>query len=150
MNVSKDIERLRFTITQGNKPNANDAKALNGVIDWVERQRSENVKNGHLFAKAFLSLYAKHLFETDGNYQLSLERATETLKKPLNEVFVLFHDAINDIHRNNALDFWKENPDSEVLYKAAIKSLDEHWSLRATTDRLNELIADMINLYKDA
>ena len=150
MNVTKDIERLKFTITKGNRPNANDAKALNGIIEWVSRQRSENVRNGHLFAKMFLSVYAGHLEKTNGNYQLSLERCTETLKMPLEEVYVLFHQALNEIHRGNILDFWKDNPYDKTIEAQAIKSLEDNWSLQATTDRLNELIADMINLYKDA
>lgn len=150
MNVTKDIERLRFTITNQNKPNANDATALNGIIDWVERQRSENVRNGHLFAKVFLELYALQLSKTSANYQLSIDNVTDLLKKPLEVVYVEFHNALNEIHRGNILDFWKDNPYDKTIEAQAIKSLEDNWSLQATTDRLNELIADMINLYKDA
>lgn len=150
MNVTKDIERLRFTITNQNKPNANDATALNGIIDWVERQRSENVRNGHLFAKVFLELYALQLSKTSANYQLSIDNVTDLLKKPLEVVYVEFHNALNEIHRGNILDFWKDNPYHKPTEDAAIESLNENWSLQATTDRLNDLIADMINLYKDA
>ena len=150
MNVTKDIERLKFTITKQNRPNANDANALNGIIDWVERQRSENVRNGHLFAKVFLELYALQLLKTDGNYQLSIDNVSDLLKTPLEQVYVDFHKELNTIHSRNILEFWKDNPEDKKLKEAAIKSLDDNWSLQATTDRLNELIADMINLYKDA
>lgn len=150
MNVNQDIERLKFTITNQNRPNANDAKALNGIIDWVTRQREENLKSGHLFGKMFLHVYASQLQSTSGNYQLALDRCADILKMPLESVYVDFHESLNDVHRGNILDFWKENKHDKGLEEAAVKSLEENWSIEQTTDRLNELIGDMINLYQNA
>ena len=55
--IQKQIDRLKFTFSKGNKPNATDFEALNGIIEYVNSEKERERNNNHLFAKIFLSQF---------------------------------------------------------------------------------------------
>lgn len=65
----KAINRLAYTISKGNKPNANDAAALNEIIDYVNKEKERELDNNMLFAKLYINAFKNSLIKNKGNYK---------------------------------------------------------------------------------
>lgn len=65
----KAINRLAYTISKGNKPNANDVKALNEIIEYVNKEKERELDNNMLFAKLYVNAFKNSLIKNEGNYK---------------------------------------------------------------------------------
>ena len=83
--IEKDIRRLAFTISKGNKPNESDIQALNGVIKYVNDEKERTLNNYHLFARMYISQFKNVLIKSGGNYQLSAKSILDVVQIDLND-----------------------------------------------------------------
>jgi len=133
MKLSDAIKRLRFTISKQNKPNQNDAEALNEILNILNLEQQKTNQENLLFAK----LYAFTLYEllhhyTDidfANKQLNtilsepIEIRIENLKRSLK-----FMELQNYFKQKKILDpFLKEKTTDELeeLHERYKKQLPE-------------------------
>jgi hypothetical protein len=95
--IQKQIDRLKYTFTKGNKPNATDIEALNGIIKYVNSEKERELNNNHLFAKLFLSDFKNDFIKNEGNYQYNIDSLRMILKKPLETHYEDVFNEMNEI-----------------------------------------------------
>ena len=83
--ISKDIDRLKYTFSKGNKINQNDIEALNGFIEYVNKEKERELNNHHLFAKLYVNAFKDILIRSEGNYQLASKSLLGVVRIDLND-----------------------------------------------------------------
>ncbi len=136
--VKKDLERLKFTISKGNKPNKNDIDALNGIIEYVNNERDRELNNYQLFAKLFLNVFKNDIIKSKGNYQLALKNATDVLKIDLYSHLEAFTREINQIWLEKAVNNNEINNNFNY----------PKWDIEETKNRLNDIVLNLIEDFK--
>lgn len=53
MKLSQAVNRLKFTISKNNKPNAEDVVALNKILEHLQKTQEETTQENLLFAKLY-------------------------------------------------------------------------------------------------
>jgi len=135
--IDKDIERLKYTITQGNKPNENDIKALNSVIGYVNLEKDRTISKNILLSKLIINVLKNDIIKSKGNYQLSIKTLKSILRISLEAHYEAFKDEINQIWLDNYI---KEGED--------IKDFNyPKWNLSQTKASINNLITTFVDNY---
>ena len=143
--IDKAFNRLgwRFTSSKPFSPNDNDIDALNCIINWVNRQTSQTIKNNQLFAK----LYIYHLNQTIRYFESTV--FNDIPQKDLNRLLDLplanFYNAFHKELQSNNVTRVVENgniPKDEVL-----KELQEKYTLEEVTEQLDKMINEALNRY---
>lgn len=80
MKTKEAINRLRYTISNSNKPNSTDKLALNSVMEYINKSEQKAIQDNMLFAK----LYAYVLHDLTAHFM-----DVEFANKKLNEQFSL-------------------------------------------------------------
>lgn len=83
MKIQEAIKRLSFTISKQNKPNANDAEALNSIIEFMNLSSKSVVKENELTAKLFCFVLKDFMFHYKNVNFASKIINKEILSKPL-------------------------------------------------------------------
>jgi len=81
--VKDAIKRLSFTISKQNKPNSNDADALNSIIEFVNNSNKQVVKENELTAKLFCFILKEFAFHYKDVNIASKQINKDILSKPL-------------------------------------------------------------------
>lgn len=125
--ITDAIKRLKYTISNKNKPNGTDAEALNHVLKHISEIQQANVNSNLLFAK----LFALYLTKTNRNIQ-SIDEAIKlsylALKMPLAGHIELLSDCIRTTELTsyvNSLTIDVKDEDLENLDKVE----NEFWSV---------------------
>ena len=162
--IQKQIDRLKFTFSKGNKPNATDFEALNGIIEYVNSEKERERNDNHLFAKIFLSQFKNDFIKNGGNYQYNIDMLRMTLKIPLESHYEEVYNEMNDVEfvkfaeskgltfTHPALNSEEENEKQSDLIKEHEKELIQHLSHFKKEDvykRLNNLLNDLIEDFKN-
>jgi hypothetical protein len=160
--IQKQIDRLKYTFTKGNKPNATDIEALNNIIKYVNSEKERELNNNHLFAKLFLSDFKNDFIKNEGNYQYNIDSLRIILKKPLESHYEDVFNEMNEIEyvkfaKSKGLTFIHpalcDEEDREIqskLLKIHKKELIQHFSQFKKEDvykRLNGLLNNIIEDY---
>jgi len=136
--VNTDLQRLIYTISNGNKPNNSDVVALNGIIDYVNSEKERDINNYELFAKLFINVFKNDIIKSKGNYQMSLDVVKMILKTKIGVSYESFKDEINQI--------WLENEIENKNFD--INKLDyPKWDIELTKNKLNNVINNLIEDY---
>jgi hypothetical protein len=166
MNTKEAINRLSYTIGNGNKPNQTDKVAMNSIINFVNKSDADNVHENALFAKLYtliLSDFLEHYKDIDfANKVLNVE-----LSRPLE-----FHVRVL-LQRLNSLDltnFFKSKgivdtliinqPDWMERYQAnkhlfpaistnELLEASENWDFDNLVAHLNRNINESLITYKN-
>ena len=81
----KSINRLAYTISKGNKPNASDMEALNEIIDYVNKEKERELRNNKLFAKLYVNAFKNSLINNNGNYKATVSTLKSVCRVGLEE-----------------------------------------------------------------
>ena len=160
--ISKNIDRLKYTFSKGNKINQNDIEALNGIIKYVNKEKERELNNYHLFAKLYISVFTSEIYKTKGNYQLISDSLRRTLKRPLESIYDDFHQQMNETEfeilakvlglsdKHPVLRTDQENENDKRIIKENAKDLTQalsHYNKEDVYDRLNKVISNLIEDY---
>ena len=160
--ISKNIDRLKYTFSKGNKINQNDIEALNGFIKYVNDEEERRLNNYHLFAKLYISSYTNEIYRTKGNYQMIADSLRMTLKMPLESIYDDFHQQMNETEfeilandiglsdKHPILRTDQENENDERIIKENAKDLTQaltHYNKEDVYNRLNSLLNNLIEDY---
>ena len=135
--VSKDIDRLKYTFSKGNKINQNDIKALNGIIEYVNLEKERQLNNYQLFAKMYVSVFKDTLIRSEGNYQLASKTIVTILRMDLNDQLERMIDEVNQI--------WLEKDIKEKGLDSDFNT--EKYDKEQMKARIIELISNLIEDY---
>lgn len=173
MNIEKAINRLQWRFKNENVKvneskitiNELDLKAVEFLIDWVNNQKKEALKENVLFAKVYC--YAlSHEIEFYKDIQFANRKLQEELQKPIE----LHYDKIvEDLNRLELNKFLKNKriitdhvesmllkPEQEKQQKELIKENQKEiskytigvWLVKNVYKSLNNTITECINRYK--
>ena len=135
--IDKDIERLKYTITQGNKPNENDIKALNSVIGYVNLEKDRTISKNILLSKLIINVLKNDIIKSKGNYQLSIKTLKSILRISLEAHYEAFKDEINQIWLDNYINEGEDIKDFNY----------PKWNLSQTKASINNLITTFVDNY---
>lgn len=144
-NIEKAIQRIawRFTTDKSFKPNENDIDSVNCLIDWINRQTSETIKNNQLFAK----LYIYHLnqsiryFQTTVFEDIPQKDLSKLLDLPLKNFYIAFH---KELHSNLISKVVEDNEGRKVI---DVKELEEKYDLQFVSDKLEQKVNEALNRF---
>jgi len=163
MKLKEAIQRLSFTVSKQNKPNATDAEALNKILDYLNNSIKKEINENEMFAKVYVYLLFNEVMFYKGDVDMSQAKINDVLKQPLIDLYENFRMSFNAIALNN---FLHENGLSEkhpLLYdpieEQKNKELTRHkdWEMYAKgileSDenelQLNWLITLTLNKFKN-
>ena len=132
--INKSIERLVYTISKQNKPNNNDAEALNNIILFYNEVTGSDIKKNLLFAKLYIFLYSNFIktYESEEMAQSKIHQILDT------DIDILFLQLKDDLNSLEITEFFKrqgveneniiasENKINEIkeLNKQRLKTID--------------------------
>ena len=163
MKLKEAIQRLSFTVSKQNKPNATDAEALNKILEYLNNSIKREVNENEMFAKLYVYLLFNEVIFYKGDVDMSQAKINEILNQPLIDLYENFRMSFNAIALNN---FLHENGLSEkhpLQYnkeeEAHNKELTKHkdWEMYAkgileadeNEMQLNWLITLTLNKFKN-
>ena len=76
----KAINRLAYTISNGNKPNATDVEALNQLIGYINKEKQRELNNNILFAKLYVNTFKNDLIKNKGDYKNTVQSLKSTCR----------------------------------------------------------------------
>lgn len=103
MKLKEALQRLSFTVSKQNKPNSNDAEALNKVLEYVNGTIKKEVNENELFAKLYVYLLLNETIFYKGDIDMAQNRINEILSKSLYSLYESHRDNFNAISLNNFL-----------------------------------------------
>lgn len=160
--INKAINRLKYTISNQNKPNATDAEALNEVLKYISEIQEVNIKSNLLFAKLF-ALYLTKKCEDMQSIDEAIKVSYLALKTPLeadiellsnrikiNELLKYVNTLTIDVNEDDLKDvdycIQSENTFWTVHQKAVLKKISDLWTKDHVTEHfyltVNEFLKD--------
>ena len=103
------LNRLAYTISNGNKPNASDVEALNQLIDYVNKEKQRELNNNRLFAKLYVNVFKNDLIDNNGNYKLVVDSLKSTCRIGLDEQLDGLIREANAIYLQNEIENYTED-----------------------------------------
>jgi hypothetical protein len=147
MNIEQALNRLHWWVIpqkdiNGNiffkniKPNRTDLEAVNFMIEWVDNQKKQSLKQNQLFAKLYIYVYHKFIqhYETTVFDNVPQSELHRILDKPLDAFFKAFTQQLND---NEA--YISINEGNELK--------NDVWDLETVTDNLTAQLTEALNRY---
>jgi len=137
--TEKAINRLswRFSNNKSFKPNEEDIDSLNCILEWMNREIKNNVRNNQLFAKLYIyflhqniKFYNSTVFDNIPQKDLS-----KLLDLPLDSFYKSFH---KDLHFNQF---------NRVKTIEDLKSVKESYTIENVTERLDFMINEALNRF---
>jgi len=154
-NIDENIKRLSFTFSKGNKPNQEDIKAFNGVVEWINTYKTNVLNNNQLFAKLYILMLKDFIdkFETDIFDPLPQKELSRILDYPLESFYKSFTNSLNDNHRFRLLkdkgETFGQTP-SEFKSTATDVSLEDFkdaWNIEEVRDNLDIMIVEALKRF---
>lgn len=103
MKLKEAIQRLSFTVSKQNKPNATDAEALNKILEYLNNSIKREVNENEMFAKLYVYLLFNEVIFYKGDVDMSQAKINNVLKQPLIDLYENFRISFNAIALNNFL-----------------------------------------------
>lgn len=152
-------------------PNEKDLENLNIIAGWVDSQKEENINQNRIFAKLFIELMITEIWKTS-SYDFALDKIRMILEPSLESKYKQFQiemmmfnfdQACEMLGEPNELDYSKgvsvdERREYTKKRLKFIKSnetdlkkalISDHWNEENTNTRLNDLISDLITMYRN-
>ncbi len=146
--------------------NQKDIDSVNFLIDWINRQKQNELKDNLLFAKLFVYCFTNEIIYNQGNPQESLHKLQEIAKKPIEQHYNKFHEYLNMFEQTNymksiGIDFDKhpalmtseeKNKEVKTLQEKQVEIIKKYknlWSIEDVYRSLNNTITEFINKYKN-
>lgn len=132
MKIKDALQRLGFTISKQNKPNATDAEAFNKVLWFVNESIEQNPNRNICFGK----LYIYNLMHYIKYYQ-SIDLAQQKLHEVLDlNIESLYNELMNELNNTELWDLIKANQTDKQILKRGIEAFD----LETTKANANAMI----------
>lgn len=172
-NIEKAINRLSWRFKNENVKineskiiiNEADVKAVEFLVDWINQQKKETLKENLLFAKIFCYAFKNELIFYKGDPKLSQTKIVEQLKIPIEYHYDTIHNILNSFELNRYMEEIgviqkhpltrsdEENKKNAELFKAnneqIIKKIMGTWSIQNVYKSLNNTITECINRFKN-
>ena len=136
----KAINRLIYTISNGNKPNQTDVDALNDVIKYYNSERERQFTNNRLFAKLYINVLKNDIIKNNGNYQPIIKSLKSTCRISLNDQLDGLIRESNAIYLQNEFDNYIGDIDKFEYPK---------YKPDAMKEKLKDMIVNLIEDYND-
>lgn len=136
----KAINRLAYTISNGNKPNATDAEALNELIDYVNKEKVRELNNNMLFAKLYVNTFKNDLIKNKGDYKNTVQSLKSTCR-------ISFEDQLDGLVREaNAIHLEQE---AEAFNKDISTFQYPKYNIENMKNKFKELIGNLIEDFSE-
>lgn len=138
MDITKAVDRLKYTFSKGNRLNKNDFDSLNYIINYVNTERQTLQNNQLLFSKLFINQFKSVLIKSEGNYQLAIDSIKKVCRIGLDVQLDSLVEEANQIFLSNQLKEYTEDP-SKFEYPK--------YDRDKMKSRLMDLVTNMIEDY---
>lgn len=166
--LKEAIQRLawRFTdsksVTNGFKPNQNDAEALNAIIEYVNKTTENTVKDNRLFTKMYVAYFCLQL-RVYRDFDLAQKKTNQVLNTPTQTLYELLRQEANVCEVKAHFDDLGFKTDSEMTpqtFKDNLKKAKEvdakrflevcnTWDTKESYNNINAIVALAFNQFKD-
>lgn len=166
MKIKEALQRIGFTISKQNKPNATDAEAFNKLLWFVNESIEHNPNKNILFAKLYLYNY-RLMYQIYGNDEAVQNRLHRLLELPIDFYYNNVKDTINTFELRDYLNGkgiksthleYLDKPERELIESEAqanIKTLDrkefievaDGYDLETIKTNMNALITLALKSY---
>jgi hypothetical protein len=148
MKIKEALQRLGFTISKQNKPNATDAEAFNKILWFVNESIEHNPNRNILFAKLYLYTY-RVMYQLYGNDEVVQNRLHTILSQPIDFHYSNVKDTINtfelrDYLNNNGI----RSTFGDYLSKPERELIEEETQKNIAKAEQDEIL-QMVEYYND-
>jgi len=146
MKLSDSIKRLGFTISKQNKPNSNDADALNSIIEFINLSNKQVVKDNELLAKMYCFVLKDFLFYYKNVNFASKQINKDILSKPLQYHLECLKINLDTNERTN---FFEQNKNLKEININALNESFETWDIENVIANFEFNFNLALNTYKN-
>jgi hypothetical protein len=143
MKIKDAINRLGYTISKQNKPNATDADALNSIIDFINLSNKEVIKENELLAKMYCFVLKEFLY-----HYKNVNFAAKQMNKDILSKSLDYHLACLKINldTNESISFLDSK---NCLNIDAFKESNETWEMENVIANFQFNFNLALNTYKN-
>jgi hypothetical protein len=142
MTVAESIKRLSFTISKQNKPNQNDAEAINQIIEFLNLSNKKVIKENQLLAKMFCFVLKEFL-----NHYKNVNFASKKINSDILSLPIEYHlqslKSMLDMHE--LTETYKSGIPSEEYLKESF----ETWQIDHVIQNFEFNFNLILNYYKN-
>lgn len=142
MILSEAIKRLSFTIAKQNKPNKNDAEALNEIIEFINLSNKKVINENQLLAKMFCFVLKEFL-----NHYKNVNFASKKINSDILSLPIEYHlqslKSMLDMHELTQI--YKDGIPSKEVLKESI----ETWQMDHVIQNFEFNFNLILNHYKN-
>jgi hypothetical protein len=126
MKIKEAINRLGYTISKQNKPNTNDADALNSIIEFVNLSNKQVIKDNELLAKMYCFVLKDFLF-----YYKNVNFASKQINKDILSKSLEYHlECLKiNLETNERTNFFEQNTNLKEINIDAFNESFETWEM---------------------
>lgn len=164
LNLENAIQRMYWRLSNGKyEPNQNDKETLDFVVDWINRQKEETLREQQLFAKMYIHAF---LIETlhFKDIEFGQKSVNELCQKPLSHFIDRFHQNFNNMLFmqycfTNGIDTKAVSLQSDDEISQIKKKMEDdkgfqaftagRWPIEKIESSLKNQVTEAINRYKD-
>lgn len=165
MTIEKNVERMFWRLSNGSfTPNQNDLKAMTEIVEWINRQKEQTLKENYMFAKLYCMQFIQEIeYYKDINF--AQRNLHEMLEKSVVEHYDRFHEKLNFVElmkysKNIGLSVKHPafvNAEEQEIDKRILKENEKEyieyvngiWSYEKVQKSLNNQMTEAINRYKN-
>ena len=165
-NIEKAMEQMAYRLQNGKyEPNQTDLDAFKFVAEWINREKTKEIRQNSLFGKLFCHIFAQEVEYYKGSFKFAQAKMHDYLKRPIEFYYEEFIAKINNVALNNyneSLGLSKKHPatrtefetenDSKIIFDnqdEMIKYVNGIFDPQKTYKSMNNTISEFINLYKN-
>lgn len=174
INIEEAINRISWRFKNENIKineskiiiNQKDVEAVDFLVDWINRQKKQELQENILFAKLFTYSFTQEIIYQQGNPQEALHHLQEKAKQPIQQHYDKFLEYLNMFEQTNFLKSLgvkfdkhpvlmskeEKNKEVSVLKESQIeivKKIKSTWKTEQVYKSLNNTITEFINRYKN-
>jgi len=162
--IEKAIGQFTYRLQNGRyEPNQTDVESLKFIIEWINREKTRELKENVLFAKLFCRIFSQEVDYYKGDFKQAQKSMHEYLKHPIEFYYERFIKEIDLTAMNSyteKIGISNKHPqlktDSEKLSEEKIIKSNENELLKLLSGHnsdgvyksLNNTISEFINLYR--
>lgn len=145
--LKKSAKRLiwRFNLKNGFTPNTDDKNALNCVLEWINREKEDRLKDNILFAKLFIYILNQNIryYETDVLEKEPQKHLSKILDTPIELFYEAFNRELENVQLNRMLERVKKENDTNFTKD----ELKQYFDKTFQKEELNHMITEALNRF---
>lgn len=144
--IKKAAEKLlwRFNSKKGFTPNENDKSSLNTLLNWINKEKENRLKDNLKFAKLFIYVFNQNIrhYQTDVLDKEPQKELSRLLNIPIEIYYERFYEEIRTVQLKKMINRVKKENGNFTK-----QELEDYFDKDFVKEQLNHMITEALNRF---